>query len=260
MSPSDNYVDFGSSARDYVVHRPGFPDLFFERVREMGLALPGQSLLDLGTGTGTLARGFASRGCRVVASDISSTMLEACKALGKEQELLFSHVQSDSAALAFRDESFELVCAGQCWHWFEPAAAASEACRVLRPGGRALLAGFTYLSDPGTPGELADSLLLRMRPDWKYAFSDGRSPGQVRELEVAGFRGVTVSEFVVDVPFTHESFRGRFRACNGVIQLLPEQREIYDRELARLLQAEFPGLLSVAHRIYMVVGERPTQG
>ena len=30
-------------------------------------------------------------------------------------------------------EAFDIVAAGQCWHWFDRAAAAREALRLLNP-------------------------------------------------------------------------------------------------------------------------------
>lgn len=68
-------VDFGGAARDYAVHRKGFPPSLFER-----LPLRGR-LLDLGTGTGTLARGYAERGARVVGLDVSVPMLREARAI-----------------------------------------------------------------------------------------------------------------------------------------------------------------------------------
>jgi len=55
-------IDFGKTASDYARHRAGFPDAFFERLFSDGTVRPGQSVLDLGTGTGTVARGLALRG------------------------------------------------------------------------------------------------------------------------------------------------------------------------------------------------------
>ena len=54
--------DFGKTSSDYSKHRAGFPPSFFVRLRERGIGLSRQRILDLGTGTGTLARGFASAG------------------------------------------------------------------------------------------------------------------------------------------------------------------------------------------------------
>jgi len=72
--------DFGATSKDYARHRAGFPDSLFERLATFGIGLPGQRIVDLGTGTGTLARGFARRGCRVIGIDISEAMLQAARA------------------------------------------------------------------------------------------------------------------------------------------------------------------------------------
>ena len=46
---------FGSAAKDYADHRKGFPDTTFDELLKLGVGESGQSLLDLGCGTGTLA-------------------------------------------------------------------------------------------------------------------------------------------------------------------------------------------------------------
>ncbi|MDQ6781646.1 MAG: class I SAM-dependent methyltransferase, partial [Candidatus Eremiobacteraeota bacterium] len=46
-------IDFGKTASDYGRFRAGFPDRFFERLLA-GWIAPGQRVLDLGTGTGTV--------------------------------------------------------------------------------------------------------------------------------------------------------------------------------------------------------------
>ncbi len=53
-------ADFGKTANDYGRHRAGFPDEFFERLKALGILRAGMRALDLGTGTGTIARGLAT--------------------------------------------------------------------------------------------------------------------------------------------------------------------------------------------------------
>ncbi len=57
-------IDFGRRADDYERFRPEFPESFFERLEEDGWIEAGQRVLDLGTGTGSLALGFAASGVR----------------------------------------------------------------------------------------------------------------------------------------------------------------------------------------------------
>ncbi len=78
-------VDFGRTAADYARHRAGFPEELFERLAGRGIGRPGQRILDLGSGTGSLARGFARRGSRVTALDISEDLLAQARALAAEE-------------------------------------------------------------------------------------------------------------------------------------------------------------------------------
>jgi ubiquinone/menaquinone biosynthesis C-methylase UbiE len=56
-------IDFGKTADDYGRYRAGFPDELYDRLIDGGFVSPPCAALDLGTGTGTLARGLALRGC-----------------------------------------------------------------------------------------------------------------------------------------------------------------------------------------------------
>src|SRR6266446_5158934 len=77
-------VDFGKTAADYAQHRAGFPEQFFDRLFRSGIAVKTDRVLDLGTGTGTVARGFARRGCAVTGLDPSRAMLDQAQRLDRE--------------------------------------------------------------------------------------------------------------------------------------------------------------------------------
>ena len=68
-------VDFGQTAEDYGQYRAGFPDSFFDRLTQFGIGARGQRSLDLGSGTGTVARGLAVLGSEVFAGDIAAPLL-----------------------------------------------------------------------------------------------------------------------------------------------------------------------------------------
>lgn len=249
-------IDFGVTAGDYARHRPGFPDAFFAHVQQDGIGTGGQRVLDLGCGTGTLARGFALRGCHATGLDPSPEMLRAAGDLDRAAAVGVTYVQGWAETTPFRNDLFDVVCAGQCWHWFNRARAAHEATRVLRPHGRGLVAYFSYLSDPGTLGARTEALVLRYNPAWPFSGSDGRVPMFAEDLTAAGLEDVQIFEFDLDVPFTHAAWRGRNRACNGVLVLPPEQLAQFDADLAQLL-ADYPEPLMVRHRIFAIVARKP---
>ncbi len=94
---------------------------------------PGETILDLGCGTGDLAHRIATSGATVVGIDRSPTMLD--RARQKYPSLAF--VQADGQNFAFPPGTFDAVFSNAALHWMKDAAGV-VACvwSVLKPGGR----------------------------------------------------------------------------------------------------------------------------
>ena len=98
-----------------------------------------RSVLDVGCGTGILAARLRHElnGARVVGCDFSRGML----AHGRARDRRTAWVSGDAGRLPFRDASFDAVVSTEAFHWFpDQRAALAEFRRLLRPGGRLLLA------------------------------------------------------------------------------------------------------------------------
>ena len=250
-------IDFGRTAVDYEQHRPGFPEEFFDRLVALGWIEKGKHALDLGTGTGSLALGLAGRGLDVIGIDIAPELLEVARRSAREHGLAARFDVGRAERTGKNDGSFDLVTAGQCWWWFDSDAAMAEAMRILTPRGRLLICKFSYLPLPGTVASRTEDLILAHNPGWTKAGWRGVHPEQVQALYVGGFEGVESFSFVVDVPFDHAGWRGRMQTCNGVGSALnSEQVERFDADLADTLANEFPGDLSVQHRVFATSGIR----
>src|SRR5208283_4433249 len=96
-------ADFGKTANDYGRHRAGFPDEFFERLRA------GMRALDLGTGTGTVARGLATRGCEVTGLDRSAPLMEQAAELDRAADAVVKYVNAAAEETALAAAEFDLV-------------------------------------------------------------------------------------------------------------------------------------------------------
>jgi len=255
-------IDFGRAAKDYARYRAGFPLEFFRRLESFAVGLPGQRLLDIGSGTGTLARGFAARGCDVVTLDRSAELLTAARALAREEGVQVTPVRALAEALPFPAAYFDVVSAGQCWHWFDRAKAADEAHRVLKSGGKLVLAHFDWIPLPGNVVQATEELIIKYNPPWadlhvlKLSGSTGIYRDWLTDMALAGFTDIETFSFDVQVPYSHEGWRGRIRASAGVAAagLSPATIAAFDAELKKLLEERFPTQpLRVHHRVFAVI-------
>lgn len=103
---------------------------------------PVGDLLDVGTGTGRMLSVFGPDAERAVGIDASREMLAVARAALERENLRNCMVRlGDMYALPTTDSSMDTILIHQVLHFAErPAAAISEAARVLRPGGRLLIA------------------------------------------------------------------------------------------------------------------------
>jgi len=113
-------------------------------VSRLGLG-PGRVVVDLAAGTGKLTRRLVPTGAGVVAVEPLAEMREQLAQVVPGAEAL----DGTAEALPLEQASADAVTVGQAFHWFDPAPAAAEIARVLRPeGALALVWNIRDLSDP----------------------------------------------------------------------------------------------------------------
>jgi len=249
-------VSFGRTAADYATHRAGFPQAFFDLLAARGYATLPARALDIGTGTGTLARGLARMGLETTALDPSDELMAQAVQLDTEAGVTTRYVKGTAESLPFEDAAFDLVTAGQCWHWFDRPRTASETARVLRPGSRCLIAHFDWLPLPGNVVAATEALILDHNPGWAGAHGTGLYPAWLTDLATAGFTGLETASFDIDQPYSHTAWRGRIRASAGVAASLPEAEVArFDSALEQLLRADYPDEpLQIPHRVWLATG------
>lgn len=116
----------------------------------MAGSIRGRRVLDVGCGTGTVARAAVDRGARVTAVDASPAMLGLAAAETHDPTRSITWKAADMHALPDEDGSFDVVLSSLGVIFArDPAAVLAEIIRVLRPGG--VLALSTWAAMPEDP-------------------------------------------------------------------------------------------------------------
>ena len=95
--------------------------------------LPGQSILDVGTGTGRAAIALAVRGATVTGVDASAEMLAVAERRARDAGAAVTFARGDAHGLDFPDRSFDsVICLRVLMHTPDWRRSLSELCRVAR--------------------------------------------------------------------------------------------------------------------------------
>lgn len=251
-------INFGLTADDYSNYRVQYPEKLFIKLQEFGLGEKEQSLLDIGTGTGFLGRKFAEKGLEVTGVDIANELLNVAKKLDKEQGLNITYVSSKAESLPFDENSFDIVTAAQCWHWFNSVEVLHEINRVLKKNGKLIILHLDWLPIKDNVVSKTEELILQYNPNWAGNGGNGMYPDWLTQVSEAGYRNIETFTFDLDVNFSHDAWRGRIRASAGVgASLSDEGVKKFDTDLKKLLNNEFQGNLIIPHRVFCLVCERP---
>jgi ubiquinone/menaquinone biosynthesis C-methylase UbiE len=118
-----------------AVYEPGRRFYYFGEDHFEAALQARDRVLELGSGTGYLARRLARHAGKVIGIEREWRMVrEAVKRGGAVQ-----YVVGDMTNLPFKPGSFDLCASLGAFHCADPETFFSETCRVLRPGGKALV-------------------------------------------------------------------------------------------------------------------------
>ena len=117
------------------------------------------AVLDLGCGTGQLTERLAERfpDATIVGADLSNGMLEraaertAGRASSRAADVVdhgrSSFLRADAQRLPLADDAVDVATCTESFHWYaDQQAAARELARVVRPGGRVLIASIATVT------------------------------------------------------------------------------------------------------------------
>ncbi|MGR3939165.1 class I SAM-dependent methyltransferase [Streptomyces sp. BRA346] len=214
---------FGSDAERYDRARPRYPQALVDRIVA---ASPGPDVLDVGCGTGIVARQFAAAGSRVLGVEVDARMADLARRCGLDVEVA-PFEDWDPAG-----RSFDAVVSGQTWHWVDPIAGPAKAAQSLRPHG--LLALFWNAGQPSPElTEAFTDVYRRVIPDsiavrqWAVPAAEGYTAlcAQVAAgiREVGAFTDPEQWRFDWEQPYTRDEWLDQL-ATQGAFTRLPQTK------------------------------------
>jgi len=138
----------GSKLYDWYNNLGGFGERFRGRIVDEASLKPGDSVLDCGCGTGTLAvvaKRLVGPNGRVEGIDISRDQLAIARKKAEAEGLDIGFQEASVDDLPFSDDSFDAIFSTLMLHHVPEEVkrgAFREMRRVLRPGGQAVIADF----------------------------------------------------------------------------------------------------------------------
>ncbi len=202
---------FNAHADKYVtsdVHRfgPSLPVL-------LEFAAPDKAdvALDVATGTGNTALAMAPFVSSVKGVDLASKMLEGARSRAAEESVTnVEFLEGSAESLPFPDSSFTLVTSRHAPHHFRDASKfLSEVARMLRPGGRFVM---------------ADQVTLKAENQaWVDEFQRTRDPSHFTQRTVRAWQELAVAAGLTWVQDTTVPYRLEFDWWTQQSGCTPEQ-------------------------------------
>ncbi len=237
--------DWGKTSLDYAKFRDIYPPEFYERILRCGLCVNGQTVLDLGTGTGVLPRNMYRYGAKWTATDISENQIEQAKKLSKDMDI--SYFVMPTEKIDFADASFDVITACQCFWYFDHNRVMPDLYRMVRPGGSILILYMAWLPFEDKIAGASENLVLKYNPKWSGA-GERVHPIAIPDCYREKFDLVYHEEYPVRVAFTRDSWNGRMKACRGIGASLTEKEiRMWEEEHRKLLSEIAPAEFEILH-------------
>lgn len=237
--------DWGKTSLDYAKFRDIYPKEFYQKIIDRKLCIGGQSVLDVGTGTGVLPRNMYRYGAKWTGTDLSENQIEQAKILSKGMDIDYYVTATED--INFSDNSFDIITACQCFLYFNHETVMPKFYRMLKHEGRILILYMAWLPLEDKIAGASEKLILKHNPNWSGAGETLRQI-DIPDCYKENFKLVYHEEFTLKVPFTRESWNGRIKACRGIGASLTEKEIlIWEQEHKKLLEHIAPKTFDILH-------------
>jgi SAM-dependent methyltransferase len=237
---------FEGTAQDYDRYRLPYPDNLVARIREQVRPDGTGRLVDLGAGTGQVARALRPCFADVIAVDPEPDMVEYGRARSAREGDAIDWRLGRAEDADFPAASIDVVASGNAFHRFDRPVVAKKAAAWLRPNGAILLMWSNSFTDPAwVEGGQLQAEISRVLSEWqRRSGADARVPvGWERHeypdevvLREAGFSHVVECEVRVHHTWTVETIIGFLRATSAYSRsAIGDLHDAFEADMRRTL-------------------------
>lgn len=125
-----NTERFNNRVDNYTLYRPHYPKEIIPFLKKE-IGLTEHSLIaDIGSGTGISSEIFLDNGNMVYAVEPNIEMREAAEKMHKFDKNFIS-INASAEKTSLKDNSIDVIIAGQAFHWFDKTLAKNEFKRIV---------------------------------------------------------------------------------------------------------------------------------
>lgn len=162
------YESFTNAATYYVKSRPGYPDQIIELLKNKCGLKAGDSIADIGSGTGVFTQLLLENNFKIYAIEPNAKMREqAEKNLSNFQN--FMSIDGTAESTGLEDHCVDGIACATAFHWFDRSKAKKEFKRILKNEGWCLLIWNIRLAEASPLMREYENILIKYGIGYKNA-------------------------------------------------------------------------------------------
>ncbi|MEI6313156.1 MAG: class I SAM-dependent methyltransferase [Bacteroidota bacterium] len=135
---NDSTKRFFDRVEQYVLYRPSYPTAIINYLEDSFELNPTMRIAYIGSGTGISSKLFLDAGYAVTAVEPNDEMRQAAETLLQSYPT-FTSIDGKAEETGLAAHSFDLILAGQAFHWFDVKAFKMECKRICKENALVLL-------------------------------------------------------------------------------------------------------------------------